>query len=262
MDIDLTGKRAIVCGSSRGIGLAAAKQLAQQGASVTLMARDKGALTKAVRTLPTTAGQEHSLALADFTNPGSVDESAAGDLEQHGPAHILVNNTGGPPPGRAIDADPQEYLAAFTQHLVANQILVRRAVPGMRDAGFGRIINVISTSVREPIPGLGVSNTVRGAVASWAKTLSGELAPDGITVNNVLPGFTETDRLDALIRAKARAGQTTPELIAEQMQRSVPAGRFASPTEIAAVIGFLASPAAGYVNGQSVAVDGGRTGTI
>ncbi len=175
---------------------------------------------------------------------------------------VLVNNTAGPPGGPAATATPEQYLAVFRQHLVANQVLVQAVLPGMRAAGFGRIVNIISTSVKEPIANLGVSNTVRGAVASWAKTLSRELAPFGVTVNNVLPGYTGTGRIDQIVRDRSAASGQAPEAILEGMRKSVPAGRFASPAEIGGVIAFLCSPAAGYVNGVSLAVDGGRMQSI
>jgi len=262
MDTDLTGMRAIVCGSTQGIGKATAIELAELGAQVTLLARSEQALSTTLRELPTPAAQAHAFVVADFADPEAVGRAAGEDLDRRGPAHILVNNTGGPAPGRAIDADPEDFAAAFRMHVVCDQVLAQSVVPGMRETEYGRIVNVVSTSVRQPIPGLGVSNTVRGAVASWAKTLSMELGPDGITVNNVLPGFTDTARLRKLIESRARAGRSSDEAIAEQMRASVPLGRFAEPQEIAAVIAFLASPAAAYVSGQSIAVDGGRTSTI
>lgn len=178
------------------------------------------------------------------------------------PVHILVNNTGGPPGGPAHAAPAEAFVDAFGRHLLAGQALVQAVLPGMREAGWGRIVNVVSTSVREPIPGLGVSNTVRGAVAGWAKTLSRELAADGITVNNVLPGFTETGRIDQILRDRAAKEGRSEDAVAAAMRATVPAGRFARPEETGGVIAFLCSPAAAYVNGVSLAVDGGRMQSI
>ncbi|MDQ3494097.1 MAG: SDR family oxidoreductase, partial [Pseudomonadota bacterium] len=178
------------------------------------------------------------------------------------PVHILVNNTGGPPGGLAHAAEAAAFLDAFNKHLVAGQTLLQAVLPGMRAARWGRILNVVSTSVREPIAGLGVSNTVRGAVAAWAKTLSRELAGDGITVNNVLPGYTETGRIAQILRDRAAREGRSEDEVAADMRATVPAGRFAKPEETAAVIAFLCSPAAGYVNGVSLAVDGGRMQSI
>lgn len=262
MDLNLSGKRALVCGSTQGIGLAAAIEIAQLGASVTLIARNAERLATAVASVPVIGDASHDLIAADFSDPASVDTAVANHADASRPWHILINNTGGPPGGRGIDASIDEYFAAFNAHLVCNQLLAQRLVPGMRDARYGRIINVISTSVKQPIPGLGVSNTIRGAVASWAKTLAYELAADGITVNNVLPGFTMTQRLKSLIAKRADAGETSEDAIAATMQGSVPAGRFGEAHEVASAIAFLASPAAAYINGINLPVDGGRTGSL
>ena len=263
MDLNLSGRHAVVCGSTRGIGRASALELAALGAGVTLVGRDENALRAVLAQLPTTNdAQRHDVCALDTSDADSVRNGAQRIVAQGRPAHILVNNTGGPPGGRAIDAEPGAYISAFTNHLIAAQILAGALVPGMRTAKYGRIINIISTSVKQPIPGLGVSNTVRGAVASWAKTLSMELAPDNITVNNVLPGFTETDRLASLIGAKAKAGARTEQDVADEMRRSVPMGRFASAEEVAAAVAFLASPAASYISGVSLPVDGARTSAL
>lgn len=173
--------------------------------------------------------------------------------------HILVNNTGGPAGGTIMAAKEEEFLQAFNAHLICNHILVQALVPGMQEANFGRIINIISTSVKQPIPGLGVSNTIRAAVANWSKTLAGELGKYGITVNNVLPGFTKTVRADYVIKKKAtdtgkNEADVTKELVAE-----IPAGRMGMPEEFGAVVAFLCSPAAGYISGINLPVDGGRT---
>jgi 3-oxoacyl-[acyl-carrier protein] reductase len=251
----LAGRRALVCGSTQGIGRAAAVELASRGALVTLFARDAGALERVRSELP---GTGHLFLVADFSDNESVHAAATSEIRDRGPFHILVNNTGGPPPGPIVEATPEAFLAAFRAHLVNNHVLAQAVIPGMKDAKFGRIVNIVSTSVREPIAGLGVSNTVRAAVAGWAKTLSGEVARFGITVNNVLPGFTKTTRLDAVIAGRAKSAGTTTDEIARHMLSEVPAGRFAEAWETAAAIGFLASPAGGYITGVSLPVDGGR----
>jgi len=260
MDLSLSGRRAIVCGSTQGIGRACAAVIARLGASVTLLARDEARLAQTVDALPDDGeDQAHDWIVADFEDPDGVGRAVAAALEDGRTYHVLVNNTGGPPAGTAIDAEPHAYERAFRMHVVCNQVLVRTLLARMKDAGYGRIVNIISTSVRQPIPGLGVSNTVRGAVASWAKTLSRELAPFAITVNNVLPGFTDTTRLESLIRNRAEAQGVAEDEIADRMRGSVPMGRFAEPEEIANAVAFLASPAAAYISGQSIAVDGART---
>lgn len=261
MDLDLSGKHALVCGASEGIGRAAAQELALLGADVTVLARREDVLREVAAALPCRGAQTHGWIAADMTHTDGLRAQAEA-LAAGKPVHILVNNTGGPPGGPAHTAEVGAFEDAFRMHLVANHVLMQALLPGMRAAGFGRIVNVISTSVREPIPNLGVSNTIRGAVASWAKTLSRELAPFGITVNNVLPGYTETARIAQILRDRARVGGRSEAEIAEEMRRSVPAGRFARPEEIGGVIAFLCSPAAAYVNGVSLAVDGGRMQSI
>lgn len=259
MDMALNGRHALVCGASRGIGRACAETLASLGARVTVVARDAKTLETVASGLPA-VDSGHGVLAVDLSADDASDTVAAYLADR--PAQILINNTGGPPPGPILEADGEAFLAGMRAHLVANQANVRAALPGMRAAGYGRVINIISTSVREPIPGLGVSNAVRAAVAAWAKTLAGELAPEGFTVNNVLPGFTATDRLDSLIAGKARAAGTTEAEVAEQMRAGVPMARFAAPEEIAAVAAFLASPTASYVTGVSIPVDGGRTRSL
>lgn len=261
MDLNLSGRHALVCGASAGIGRATAHELALLGADVTVLARRADALQAVVDALPRVDGQRHAALVADAAQPGPLGERATA-LAAERPVQILVNNTAGPPGGAVHRADAAEILAAFERHLLANHALVQALLPGMRDAGWGRVVNVISTSVREPIPGLGVSNTVRGAVAAWAKTLSREVAANGVTVNNVLPGYTRTARLEQILGDRAAASGDSVEQVAAGMRASVPAGRFAEPAEIAAVIAFLCSPAAGYVNGVSLAVDGGRMQSI
>ena len=259
MNLDLQGKTAVVCGGSQGIGKAAAIELSLLGANVTIIARDEQKLKQAWSELH--PGQLHHYVMADFSNPDDVKKKIEEIVSKH-PVHILVNNTGGPPGGQAIDANPEEFLKAFSNHLVCNQIITQAVVPGMKKEKYGRIINIISTSVKVPLRGLGVSNTIRGAVANWSKTLSLELGPFGITVNNVLPGATMTPRLEYVINANAQKKGISFEEARLDMVKEIPLGRISEPHEVAAAIAFLASPAAGYINGINIPVDGGRTGSL
>jgi len=258
MDLSLTGKTALVCGSTQGIGKAIAMELAALGATVVLMARNEDGLAKVKGELSKPHGQAHDSVAVDFTNWQAVRDAAQRAVEKHKTIHILINNSGGPPAGPVFEAKPEEFLQPVTQHLLCSQALVQAVAPGMRDAKYGRIINVISTSVVTPIKGLGVSNTLRGAMGNWGRTLAGELAPFGITVNNLLPGYTSTERLASLIKGRASRAGMQPDEVQRDMMATVPMRRFGSPGEIAAVAAFLASPAAAYVNGVNLPVDGGR----
>jgi 3-oxoacyl-[acyl-carrier protein] reductase len=259
MRIILTDKNALVAGSTQGIGKATAIEVSRAGANVTLLARNEQKLQETLKVLDTSLGQKHQYLVADFAKFETLKEA----LQKFDtPIHILVNNTGGPAAGQAITAKTEEFLQAFQAHLICNQILVQHCIEAMKTAKFGRIINIISTSVKQPIRGLGVSNTIRGAVANWAKTLSVELAPFGITVNNVLPGATLTARLESLIIKTAENKSLSVEQVAEEMQKEIPAGRFAQPEEIAYGVVFLASQQAAYINGTNLVIDGGRTGCL
>jgi len=263
MDINLIDKKAFVCGSTQGIGRAAAIELANLGASVVLLARNEDSLKQVKDELNQSQNQQHDFIVADFSKPDELKNKVGEYLENNDqPVHILVNNTGGPPAGKAIDAKLDEFVAAFQNHLLCNQILVQLLIDGMKAEKYGRIINVISTSVKQPIPNLGVSNTIRGAVAGWAKTLAGELGEFGITVNNVLPGFTRTQRLQSIIENKANKTGDSMERVEAEMKSETPAKRFAEASEVANAIAFLASPAASYINGVNLPVDGGRTGCL
>lgn len=261
MNLDLKNKYAVVCGSTQGIGKASAIELALLGANVTLIARNEEKLRSVIAELDRRHGQTHDFMVADFMDSSSV-KKAIEQRASNAPAHILVNNTGGPPAGQAIDARTDDFVAAFNAHLLCNHILVQAVVPSMKKEKFGRIINVISTSVKIPIKGLGVSNTIRGAVANWSKTLSVELAPFGITVNNVLPGASMTARLEAIIKNKAEKTGRTFDEVKKEMEEEIPAGRISDASEIAAAVAFLATPAATYINGINLPVDGGRTGSL
>lgn len=261
MNLSLEGKNAIICGSSQGIGFAIAEELALMGANCILLARNEEMLELALTQLDISIRQTHSYRVADFSQPSQV-QSVIDNIVASKNIHILVNNTGGPAAGPIADAKPEQFIQAFNQHLVCNHILTQACIAGMKKDGYGRIINVISTSVKIPLKNLGVSNTIRGAVASWAKTMSNELGQFNITVNNVLPGFTKTQRLESIVKNTSSKKSRPVEEVEKEMQEEVPMKRFGEATEIAAVAAFLASPAASYVNGTSIPVDGGRTGSI
>jgi 3-oxoacyl-[acyl-carrier protein] reductase len=261
MNLSLEGRHAIVCGSTRGIGLAIAEELALLGASCTLIARNEVLLKQVIGHLDTDMGQLHDYLVADFTQPAELKKIVDPYIQQH-PIHILVNNTGGPPGGPITEATEEAFLHAFNQHLLCNHILTKAVIPSMKKESYGRIINIISTSVKIPLKNLGVSNTIRGAVASWAKTMANELGQYKITVNNILPGYTRTQRLDSIIAQSAQSKNRSIEDTEREMQQDTPAKRFGEPEEIAAMAAFLATPAASYVNGTSIPIDGGRTGSI
>jgi len=262
MNLSLSGKNALVGGASAGIGRAAAVELALLGANVTLIARTEKTLREAVEHLDVSQGQQHGYLVADYALQPQLMEQVQQLLAELGVVHILINNTGGPPGGPVVNATAEAFLEAYHNHLICNQLLAQAVLPGMKLAGFGRIINVISTSVKEPLDGLGVSNTTRWAVAAWAKTWANEVGPFGITVNNVLPGYTRTGRLTGLLQKQSAEKGVLPEELETLWQSHTPARRFAEPEEIAAAIAFLASPAAAYVNGVNLPVDGGRTKSL
>ncbi len=262
MNIDLINKRAVVCGSTQGIGLAVARELASLNASITLIARNETSLKSVIETLPKNDFQRHDYIVADFSEPETVRSQVDAWLQRGNIAHILVNNTGGPPGGPITEAKISDFTTTFTQHLICNQVLAQAFIPGMKREGYGRIINIISTSVKLPLKGLGVSNTIRAAVANWSKTLANELAPFRITVNNVLPGATLTQRLSSIIEAKSnKTGKPAAEL-EKEMIGEIPMGRFGDPTEIAAAVAFLAGQSSSYITGINIPVDGGRTGCL
>lgn len=261
MNLDLTGMRALVCGSTQGIGKASAIELAWMGAHVTLVARNEDKLKQTVRELDASHGQQHDFLVSDFGDPAGLRTRIDEYLTDH-PVHILVNNTGGPPPGPLLEATPQAFIQAYTHHLICNQLLAQAVVPVMKREGYGRIINIISTSVKAPLKNMGVSNTTRGAVANWAKTLSLEVAASNITVNNVLPGAALTGRLESVMRARAQQTGKTFEEVQTLTAAEIPAARIGSAAEVAAAVAFLASPAASYINGINIPVDGGRTGNL
>ena len=259
MNLSLRNKRAVVCGSTQGIGKAIAEELSRQGVNLTLIARDKQALENVVKKLDTSLGQSHDYLCVDFSDDNF--ENKISDLSSLN-IDILINNTGGPASGPITDANPDDFLLAFKMHLLNNQLLIKKVIDNMKKNSFGRIINIISTSVKAPIPGLGVSNTIRAAVANWAKTLSLELGPYGITVNNVLPGFTSTNRLKSLIKKKSTILGKSVSEVESEMKNTVPLKRFGDASEVANAVVFLSSPAASYINGINLPVDGGRTASL
>lgn len=260
MNLNLNNKNALVCGSTAGIGKATAMALAAEGAKVTLVARNEAKLKAVLATLP--QPEKHGYIVADFSNPIDLQTKVVNYINNNHGFHIVINNTGGPKSGTVLSATLDEFESAFTNHLKCNHLLAQATIPFMKTEGFGRIINIISTSVKEPIPGLGVSNTIRGAVGNWSKTLASEVAEFGITVNNVLPGFTETERLAEIVKIKANNEGKNMEDMAEIMKHYTPANRFAKPEELADAITFLASERAAYINGINLPVDGGRTKSL
>jgi len=262
MNLELKGKTALVCGGTDGIGKATAFELATLGANIVLMARSEDKLESVKKDLPLQHWQKHDLIVADFSKPEQVKEKAEQYIKENGSIQILVNNTGGPPAGQLLQADVDAFYRGFDMHLKCSHYLVQTLFEGMKDSRYGRIVNIISTSVKNPISGLGVSNTVRGAMASWSKTLANEVAMYGITVNNVLPGFTMTGRLKSLISKKADTREVGLNIIENEMLASIPAARFADPEEVANAVAFLSTPAAAYINGINLPVDGGRLGCL
>lgn len=261
MDLSLQQKTAVICGSTQGIGLATAIELSRLGATCILIARNENSLKEAVKQLDQFAAQQHRYLVADFDQPETV-RRVIEDFCKNNSVHILINNSGGPAGGPIVTAKEEDFILTFNRHLICNHILTQAVIPSMKAAGYGRIINIISTSVKIPLPNLGVSNTIRGAVASWSKTMANELGQFNITVNNVLPGATNTNRLQSIIKNKASKTAAAVSSIEEEMKKEIPMKRFAEAAEIANAVAFLASPAASYINGVSIPVDGGRTGSI
>jgi len=257
MNLSLKGKRALVCGSTDGIGKACALLMAERGAEIILAARNENKLHSTKGGL---TGSNHSIICADFDDPDELKQKVETHISENGPVHILMNNTGGPHGGPLIEAEANEFEVAFKRHVIANQFLAQAVVPGMKTLGYGRIINIISTSVRQVIPGLGVSNTIRGAVAQWAKTFALELGPDGITVNNILPGYTNTERLKELLEKWAENSGISYDEMVESISKKTAMRRIGEPGEIASAVAFLASESANYINGSDFSIDGGRFG--
>jgi len=258
----MNGKNALVCGSSKGIGASTAIELSKLGASITLLARNKDTLSSVLDKLDSSNNQKHNYLISDFDDPIKLKNTINDFVATNPPIHILINNSGGPKPGPIVEANVDDFIGAFNRHLICNHILVQALVPSMKKASFGRIINITSTSVKQPIKGLGISNTIRGAVANWAKTLSFELGEFGITVNNILPGYTDTQRLQEIFLNKSKKSNFDIESIISDAHSQIPLGRFADPKETAKAICFLASEDASYINGINLPVDGGRLSTL
>jgi 3-oxoacyl-[acyl-carrier protein] reductase len=259
-EASLAGRYALVCGASSGIGRASALALAAAGAELTVLARRADRLETLLPEL-LAAGAPRAAGLVQDLDDRDALGVALDQLVAEHPVHVVVHNTGGPPGGPLIEVGEAELLHYFARHVASAQLLVKKTLPGMVEAGYGRFIQIVSTSVREPIPGLGLSNTIRAAMGGWAKSLSQELPP-GITINSVLPGFTNTERLDSLASSRASTSGQTAESIREAWVQQVPEARIAEPDEPAALVAFLASPAAGYIRGTAIAVDGGRMRSI
>ena len=262
MNLDLTNKTALVCGASQGLGLACATELALLGANVIAASRSEEKLSAAIQQLDTSKGQQHSYLILDLSNPDDVKEKVNAFIAKGNVIHILINNAGGPPSAPMIDTDAAEIEKAFRTHVISSHLLAQAVFPGMKEAGYGRIINIVSTSVKQPINGLGISNLVRAAVANWAKTLANEISHFGITINNVLPGYTNTDRLNYLFSKQAAEAGVQQEEILQKSASAIPVGRIGEPAEFGAAVAFLCSPAAAYINGINLPVDGGRTGSL
>lgn len=262
MNLDLTNKTALVCGASQGLGLAVATELALLGAHIIVSSRSESKLQQAIKNLDTSKGQQHNYLVMDLSDPGEVKRVISGYLEQGDPVHILVNNAGGPPSAPMIETDAAEIEKAFRTHVISSHILAQQLVPGMQAAGFGRIVNIVSTSVKQPINGLGISNLVRAAVANWAKTLANEISGRGITINNVLPGYTNTERMEYMLNKRANEKGIEKENMFKRITASIPVGRVGEPSELGAAVAFICSPAAAYINGINLIVDGGQAGSL
>jgi len=254
----LQNKIALVGGASQGLGAACARALAAAGATVIVFARTEEKLKQVVENLPIPLQQEHAYLIIDTNNLIDSKKSVQELLSQIKTIHVLVNNTGGPAAGPLYETSTDDLKNAFESHLLHAHQLVQLLLPGMRAANYGRIINVLSVSIKEPIDDLGISNTIRAGMANWSKTLSRELGPWGITVNNVLPGFTNTERLDYLFTNRAVKTGLSKEEIRKNIENSIPIKRLGEPEEFAAAVCFLASPAAGFINGINLPVDGGQ----
>ena len=257
MDLGLRGKVALVAGSSQGLGRAIAEELAAEGAAIVLCARGKAALEAARSEIASRSGVPVTAVVADLSRSDEARRLAEAAMRAHGRVDVLVTNAGGPPSGPFESHDEAAWQATVRLTLLAVVELIRAVLPGMKERRFGRILNVTSIAVKQPVDGLILSNAVRAAVTGMARTLANETAPFGITVNNLMPGYTRTERLTELVQALVAREKTTPEAVEAGWKRETPAGRLGEPRELAALAAFLASERASYITGQSIAVDGG-----
>lgn len=258
MDLGLKDKIALIAASSKGLGRACAEAMAQEGAKITICARDEATLNKTKDDILSATGAEILAIPADVTNAADIEKVVQQTVEQFGGLHVLVTNAGGPPAGFFADFDDAQWEAAFNLSLMSGVRLIRAALPYMQKAQWGRIINITSVSVKEPIDNLVLSNSIRASVHGLAKTLANQIAKDGITINNVMPGYTQTDRVNQLVAATAQQSGKSEEEVLADLGKPIPIGRAGQPEELGALVAFLASEKASYINGASIPVDGGR----
>jgi len=257
MDLQLAGKVALVAASSQGLGRAIAAELAAEGMALVLCARKAPALEEVRQAIASASGVPVTAVPGDLTVVEDVRRIAAAAQAAHGRVDVLVTNSGGPPTGPFESHDEAAWLGAVRLTLLSAVELIRAVLPGMKERRFGRILNVTSIAVKQPVENLMLSNALRAAVTGMARTLANETAAYGITVNNLLPGYTRTERVEELARAQSRAKGVAPEEVTAGWRGQIPAGRLGEPHELAALAAFLASPRAAYITGQSIAVDGG-----
>jgi 3-oxoacyl-[acyl-carrier protein] reductase len=261
MDLGISGKTALVLGGSKGLGRGVARALAAEGVAVAILARGQEAIDKTVAEISESKGRAVGVA-ADLADWPSVERACNTTRQQLGPIDILVNNSGGPPPSPVIGVAPEVWEAQFRQMVLVLFRLTDLVVPEMRARKWGRIINIASESVIQPIAAIGISNTLRASVVGWAKTLAGEVSRDGVTVNTMLPGPFATDRVAQVSKAMAQRQNLTVEEIQKRIASQVPVGRIGDPAEFGAVAAFLASQHAGYITGSTIRIEGGTIKSV
>ncbi len=261
MDLGLSGKVALVCGASRGIGFAAAEEFAREGAQVVICARDRASLDAAVARLAPIGALVVPI-VADLSTEAGIAAAVGQTQERFARVDVLVTNTGGPPTGSATGHDWAAWERASDLLLRSAVEMTRAFVPGMRERRWGRVIGITSLAVKQPVTGLVLSNSLRAAVTGYFRTLAEEIAADGVTANTVLPGYTETERLEALADATMKRTGRTRDAVYDDWREQTPARRLGAPAEVAAMIAFLASERAGFVTGQAILVDGGAVNSL